>query len=85
MNELTIPVITDTKINDVFIKANGYILKKYHDQFTKINNYNEKLDLLKNLWSKEFFSHLIIDKNTPISIQFFNTNSMTLFFFKFNN
>jgi hypothetical protein len=85
MKELTIPVITDTKINSIFIKASGYILKKYYGQFINIKSYNEKLNLLTDLWSKEFFSHLIIDKNTPISIQFFNTNSMTLFFFKFNN
>jgi len=85
MNEPTIPVITDAKINDVFIKANGYILKKYNDRFNNIKNYEEKLNLLKSLWGTEFFADLITDNETPISIQFYNENSMTLFFFKFKN
>jgi hypothetical protein len=85
MRQLTIPIITDTKINSIFLKANSYVLKKHNDRFNNIKNYEEKLNLLKSLWGTEFFADLITDNETPISIQFHNENSMTLFFFKFKN
>lgn len=85
MDNLLIPIISDKKINSIFIKAVRYILEKHNNQFNNIKNYKEKLNLLKRLWKTEFFADLNTDNNIPVSVQFRNENSMTLFFFKFND
>jgi hypothetical protein len=85
MTNLTVPIIFDEKINSIFIKATRYILKKHKNQFNNIKNFDEKLNLLKQLWEIEFFASLITDDKTPTFIQFHSENSMTLFFFKFKD
>ena len=51
----------DQKINASFVKANGFILKKYKDQFEKLVEFQEKNQLLETLWQQEYRAKLVKD------------------------
>lgn len=85
MNNLIVPIVEKDKISSFFIKSTRYLLVKYNDYFKNTEDYDLKLEMFVNLWNKEFSSELLIEKKTPVSIKFFNTASMTLFFLKFEN
>jgi hypothetical protein len=61
------------------------LLNKYNDYFKNIEDYDLKLKMFVDFWNKEFYSELLMTEQTPESIKFSNTRSMTLFFLKFGN
>ena len=83
MQPLIISIFVDNKISESFIRANRYILNKHKDKFASINCNDKKLEILVDLWTKEFSAELSIIERTPTSIKFSNNSAMTLFFLKF--
>lgn len=85
MTSLIIPIIQKNKISAFFIKSSRYLLNKYNHYFRDTEDYNLKLQMFVDCWNKEFSSELLIIDQTPASIRFSNTSSMTLFFLRFGN
>ena len=48
--------LTESKFNYAFIKANRFLLKKYHE---KIKEENKKDEILKSLWLNEYNAELV--------------------------
>ena len=83
MQPLITPIFAGNKISEFFIRANRYILNKHKDKFVSSTHYDKKLEILIDLWAKEFSAELSLMERTPASIKFSNNNSMILFFLKF--
>jgi len=70
----------DQKINASFVKANGFILKKYKDQFECLVEFQEKNQLLEMLWHQEYRAQLLKDDNNWwTKIVFEREKDLTLF------
>lgn len=61
------------------------MLNKYDNYFPDTQDYDSKLKMFVVFWEKEFSSELLMIEQTPVSVKFPNTSSMTLFFLKFGN
>jgi hypothetical protein len=83
MQPLITPIFAGNKISEFFIRANRYILNKHKDKFVSSIHYDKKLEILIDLWAKEFSAELSLTGRTPESITFSSKSSMTLFFLKF--
>jgi hypothetical protein len=70
----------DQKINARFVKANGFILKKYKEQFDRLIGFQEKNQLLETLWQQEHRAQLLKDNTDWWSrIVFEREKDLTLF------
>ena len=74
-SNLSISVITDSKINSIFVKANNHILTKYSDKFKNTSD-DLKSKILKECWVDEFKADLDIDN---LAILFQRKKDMTIF------
>lgn len=84
-NNLEFPLINDGKVQKFFIKSNSYLLKKYYLDFKDIRDNGVKIRLLQSLWKKEFYADLELTGYIPVSIRFFDKQSATMFFLRFDN
>ena len=49
MDDRSIPILIDNKVNPVFIKANTFLLERYKDKFD-FSGDNKNNQCLENLW-----------------------------------
>jgi hypothetical protein len=81
LQELSIPIKQDSKINLAIIKANAFLLKKYFLEFNAIINAVKKTELLKSLWNVEFNGTVIGDWE---SIKFKTATEKTMFLIRWS-
>jgi hypothetical protein len=78
-------LIKKPNIDPAFIKANGFVLKKYREEIKKINNSEEKMKKLEDLWLKEFSGSLHYDNTGLVSVNFSLEKDLILFILKWTN
>ena len=66
-------------INLWFIRANGVIIEKHKDLFSKQSTDDAKMLLLESLWNSVYKVQIIKDNNSWIKIKFANERSMIMF------
>lgn len=76
---MSIPIIDETHINPIFIRANAWLIDQYEDFF--LDNDNKNFQTLETLWNKEFDASLTYDQNLGIytHIKFASNEKMMLF------
>jgi hypothetical protein len=69
-----------TGMNPVFVKANSTLITKYSDNLLKIDNANDGLKQLENLWSVEYKATIIKNNDGGWDLlQFKNDSVATMF------
>ena len=82
MDDRSIPIIIDNKINPVFIKANTFLLERYKDKFDYSGD-NKNNQCLEKLWQENFNAELV--KNSTglyTEIVFLSQSERTVFLLK---
>ena len=64
MEQFSIPITINNKINPLIVKANNFLISKYKDRIKSSNTSQDKSLLLEQLWSKEFHASISITNNS---------------------
>ena len=81
-SNLSISLIDNNQIKNIFVKANDFILTKYSDKFTDQDSKN-KLVQLSECWMTEYRARLIIEDPT-YQIIFNREKDIMLFLLKWS-
>jgi hypothetical protein len=82
MHAFNIPLISNDKINPIFVKANTFLLTQHIDCFECSDNVANE-DKLKKLWKDTFNADLVkVNSDTWTDIVFETNSDKTLFLLK---
>lgn len=81
MNDYTINIFEDGKINAMFVRANSNLIKLHNE----IHSKEDKNLYLESLWEKDYNAFLIKeDKDHWTKIKFLDSRTLTMFQLKWS-